>query len=77
MINYMGDYDDLNEVNLIGPYPDGASAAADAARLQSLPGVFGLLEFVPSDLSASHMTDPQGLKNVANAEEIMAVVFKY
>lgn len=36
-LDYMGDYDDLDEVNLIGPYPNVAARDADLQRLAALP----------------------------------------
>ncbi len=35
--DFMGDQDDLDEVNLIGPFPDPASRARELARLDALP----------------------------------------
>jgi hypothetical protein len=35
--NFMGDFDDLAEVNLIGPYPDQSARARELARLDGLP----------------------------------------
>lgn len=36
-LDYMGDYDDLNMVNLIGPYPTADARDRDLARLAALP----------------------------------------
>ncbi len=35
--NFMGDRDDLDEVNLIGPFEDAAARARELARLSGLP----------------------------------------
>lgn len=36
-VNYMGDYDDLHEKNLIGPFPDAATLRKELRRLSRLP----------------------------------------
>jgi hypothetical protein len=56
LIDYMGDYDDYYENNLIGPYPDVQTRNADLARLRGLPlgrpEFNGGYEFLPATFIA-------------------------
>ncbi|MEU0078420.1 hypothetical protein ABZY58_11035 [Micromonospora tulbaghiae] len=74
VVNFCGDVDDLNDLNLIGPYPDAASRDRDMARLAQLDGVYGSLQFQPSAASpvtASHSCTPDA---VADASDLTGVL---
>lgn len=56
IVNYLGDYDDLNLVNIVGPYPTAAARNTDLTRLANLPGVYGSLEFLASQIPVEAAT---------------------
>ncbi|MEU8334710.1 hypothetical protein [Micromonospora tulbaghiae] len=74
VVNFCGDEDDLNDFNLIGPYPDAASRDRDIKRLANLPGVYGSLQFQPSaanPVTASHSCTPDA---VAEASDLTGLL---
>ncbi len=51
VVDYMGDFDDYFDVNLLGPYVSVQARDADLCRLDALPGMYGKVELVPCTLS--------------------------
>ncbi len=60
--DFMGDHDDLAEVNLIGPFPDAAARAREMARLDALP--LGGSEFNGGYLFHADRNHPDGAARV-------------
>ncbi len=73
--DYNGDFDTLNEVTLIGPYPSEAAADAEARRLYSIEGIYGLYDFEASDLFAPDMIDPALFSQVTTVDEVAEVIY--
>lgn len=74
VINYCGDYDDLHDVNIIGPYPDTAARDRDIRRLAALPDVDGSLEFEPSQVppsAALHSCPPEAAADAADLDGVL------
>lgn len=76
--NYMGDYDDLNEVCIVGPYADNATRNRELARLAALPGNHGDAEFEASTISG-HAADcsvaPEKVAGVTTLREFCSAFF--
>lgn len=57
LIDYMGDYDDYHQVNIVGPYGSAADRDADLTRLQQLPlgapEYNGGYQFLPATMDAA------------------------
>lgn len=62
--SYLGDMDDLREVNIIGPYPNEADRDEAIERLDALPDVRGNLDLEPSQMN------PDGVDNRCSAEAV-------
>lgn len=74
VVNYCGDYDDLHDVNIIGPYPDTAARDRDIRRLAALPDIHGSLEFQPSQVAPSaamHSCTPEATAGAADLEGVL------
>jgi len=71
---YWGDFDDLDEVVVIGPYATTADRDRDIQRLAALDDVAGSAEFLPSSLDpagADHHATPQ---QVAQATDLGGLI---
>lgn len=86
VINYLGDREDMEQTNLIGPYPTSEARDADVQRLNALPKVYGNLRFVPSHLDPgdSRNTQPWGhsataeeIANTGQLNDVMGILFGY
>ena len=64
---YWGDFDDLDDIYLIGPYGSAAERDRDLNRLGHLPGNTGLATFAPSRL------DPAGADYRMTPQELAAI----
>lgn len=74
VLNFCGDRDDLNDLNLIGPYPTAEARDRDIRRLDGLPDVYGSLTFEPSQQNpnaAEHACTPE---KVAAADSLDGVL---
>ena len=77
VVNYCGDLDDLNDLNLIGPYPDADSRDEDMARLARLNGVYGSLQFQPSTANpaaASCSCSPEAVAGVSDLTGLLVAL---
>jgi hypothetical protein len=78
VISYLGDYDDYFDVEIIAPYASRAERDAEVRRLGSLPGMYGLLEFVPCSLSLRQIertqfqAEPGDVANAIDFKSFMA-----
>lgn len=73
--NYWGDYDDLNDLLIIGPYGNREARDRDIARLAQLDDVPGSATFAPSTISpdaADSSAAPDRLTNAANLDDLVA-----
>ena len=75
IIDYTGDFDTLNEVNLIGPYPNYEAASEAVDILANLPGVDGSMEFEIGNLMNNDLIDPAKAAEATNCEEISELTF--
>ncbi len=66
--DFMGDLDDLAEVNLIGPFPDAHARAREMHRLESLP--LGRPEFNGGYKFHAIRSGPAGADTVVAPEKV-------
>ncbi|MER7331799.1 MULTISPECIES: hypothetical protein [unclassified Micromonospora] len=75
VINYCGDHDDLNDINIIGPYPTAGDRDTDMHRLAELTDVHGSLEFQPSTLppaAAVRLCQPGAVAGASDLDGVLA-----
>ncbi len=74
VIDYGGDYDDLNDIIVIGPYDTPGDRDRDLSRLAALPDVYGFLDLQRSRLDpeqADYRCTPFMVRDVANLQELV------
>lgn len=67
VIDYNGDFDDLYQVNLIGPFPSEEAASQELLRLQQI-APDGCYDFELTDLSSPSMADPAVFTTATDGE---------
>lgn len=80
LVDYMGGWDDLNEVNIIGPYPSAAERDAAIRRLAQVKGFYGCVELFPATTTpdaADNSCGPLTVADVATVRELLAAVHGY
>ncbi len=78
LVDYGGDNDDLNDVNIVGPYDTRHDRDTDLRRLACLPGVYGLVKLFPATTppeAADYACGPLTVRDVATVEELMCAVY--
>lgn len=85
LVNYMGDRDDYEEVNLIGPYPDEEAQMADLTRILNMPlgaaEMHGGVEFLPDTMAeatpSARVEAPEKLAKATTWEGVFNAFFGY
>lgn len=78
VVNYLGDYDDMDEMILIGPYATADERNAALLRLEAVPGVRGNLTFHPSvsnPLHADVSASAWQVAEVNNLDELVEAIW--
>ena len=74
VVDYVGDLDSLNEINLIGPFDTVQERDAMIDRLSALPDMRGDYEFHPSTLDPANGCDlvatPEAAAKITDGEDI-------
>lgn len=79
VVNYLGDYDDLGDLLLIGPYDTQRERDADLRRLAGLPEVYGNVELEPStvDPAATRLrATPAEVADVADVYDLVHTLYR-
>ncbi len=78
VIDYGGDFDDLDDVVVIGPYETAAERDADLRRLAALPEVYGFLDLQRSRLDpdgADYRCTPFMVREVKTRDELLEELY--
>ncbi len=80
VVDYMGDWDDLNDLNIIGPYDTAAARDAAIRRLSGAKGFYGCVELFPATIPPEAADSSCGaltVADVATVRELLAAVHGY